>query len=93
MAIYAYRCPHCSEIEVNFPIGTAPAAVPCPNCGAASVRVLSAPMLARTPAAMHAQLQRAQRSASEPEVVTSLPRRRGGGAVAAHPATSRLPRP
>ncbi|WP_433368737.1 hypothetical protein [Streptosporangium sp. CA-115845] len=93
MTVYAYRCPYCSEIEVTFPIGTAPAAVPCPDCGVASVRAFSAPMLARTPAALSAQLQRAERSASEPEVVTSLPRRRAGGAVAAHPAASRLPRP
>ncbi|MEV0591414.1 zinc ribbon domain-containing protein [Nonomuraea cavernae] len=93
MAIYGYRCSHCSEIEVAFPIGTAPADVPCPDCGAISVRVFSTPMLARTPAAVSAQSQRAERSASEPEVVTSLPRRRAAGAVAAHPATRRLPRP
>ncbi|WP_424535529.1 FmdB family zinc ribbon protein [Sphaerisporangium viridialbum] len=93
MAIYGYRCPHCSDIEVTFPIGTAPAAVPCPDCGATSIRVFSTPMLARTPAAMSAQLQRAERSASEPEVVTSLPPRRAAGAVAIHPATSRLPLP
>ena len=78
MATYAYCCPHCSAIDVTFPIGTAPGAVACPDCGAASVRVFSAPMLARTPAALSAQLQRAERSASEPEVVTSLPRRRAG---------------
>ncbi|MEU1736057.1 hypothetical protein [Streptosporangium sp. NPDC020145] len=50
-------------------------------------------MLARIPTAVSARLQRAERSASEPEVVTSLPRRRTGGAVAVHPATARLPRP
>ncbi|MCA2185882.1 hypothetical protein LDL05_12495 [Nonomuraea cavernae] len=50
-------------------------------------------MLTRTPAAVSAQLRRAERSASEPEVVTSLPRRRAVGAVATHPATRRLPRP
>ena len=93
MAIYGYRCPHCSDIEVAFPIGTATAAVPCPDCGATSVRAFSTPMLARTPAAVSAQLQRAERSAAEPEVVTSLPRRRGTASVAAHPATRRLPRP
>lgn len=93
MAVYVYRCPCCSEIEITFPIGTAPASVPCPDCGAASVRAFSAPMLARTPAAMSTRLQRAERSAFEPEVVTSLPRRRTGGAAVAHPATSRLPRP
>ncbi len=93
MAVYVYRCPCCSEIEITFPIGTAPAAVPCPDCGAASVRAFSAPMLARTPAAISTRLQRAERSAFEPEVVTSLPQRRTGGAAVAHPATSRLPRP
>jgi putative FmdB family regulatory protein len=93
MAIYGYRCPHCADIEVAFPIGTAAASVPCPDCGATSVRVFSAPMLARTPAAVSAQVQRAERSAAEPEVVTSLPRRRATGVVAAHPATRQLPRP
>jgi len=93
MTVYAYRCPHCSEIEVSFPIGTASAAVRCPDCGAVSVRAFSAPMLARTPAAVSALMRRAERSASEPDVVTSLPRRHTGGAVAAHLATRRLPRP
>lgn len=75
-------------------MGTAPAEVPCPECGATSSRVFSPPMLARTPAALAAQLQRAERSASEPEVVTSLPPRRAAGTPAAvHPATGRLPRP
>ncbi|WP_176993629.1 hypothetical protein [Nonomuraea jiangxiensis] len=50
-------------------------------------------MLARTPAALAAQVRRAERSATEPEVVTARPRRRAGSAVAAHPATARLPRP
>ncbi|GGO69327.1 hypothetical protein GCM10012289_30190 [Nonomuraea cavernae] len=93
MAIYGYRCPHCSDIDAAFPIGSAPADMPCPDCGATSVRVFSPPMLTRTPAAVSAQLRRAERSASEPEVVTSLPRRRAVGAVATHPATRRLPRP
>lgn len=93
MTVYAYRCPYCSEIEVTFPIGTASAAVRCPDCGAVSLRMFSAPMLARSPDAVSTLLQRAERSAHEPEVVTSLPRRRTGRAVTAHPATSRLPRP
>ncbi|PZG13222.1 transcriptional regulator [Nonomuraea aridisoli] len=93
MAVYAYRCPHCCEVEVAFPIGTAPAAVPCPGCGAPSARTFSAPMLTRTPAALSARLRRAERSASEPEVVTSVPRCRAPGPVADHPAARRLPRP
>ncbi|MEU8386281.1 hypothetical protein [Streptosporangium sp. NPDC048865] len=50
-------------------------------------------MLARTPAALSARLRHAERSASEPDVVTSLPRRRTGGVAEVHPATRRLPRP
>lgn len=93
MATYAYKCPCCLEIAATFPIGTAPAALPCPDCGAVSVRAFSAPMLARTPAALSARLRHAERSASEPDVVTSLPRRRTGGVAEVHPATRRLPRP
>jgi putative regulatory protein, FmdB family len=93
MARYGYRCVRCSDIEAVFPIGTAPATVPCPQCGATSTRVFSAPMLTRTPAAVAARLERAERSAFEPEVVTSLPPRRTGRPAARHPAVSRLPRP
>lgn len=93
MAIYGYRCLNCADIEVAFPIGTAPATVPCPACGASSTRVFTAPMLTRTPTAIAAQMERAERTAFEPEVVTSVPPRRAAGTVAVHPATSRLPRP
>ncbi|MGW4641935.1 FmdB family zinc ribbon protein [Sphaerisporangium sp. NPDC004334] len=93
MATYGYNCPHCREVEVTFPIGTAPAEVSCPGCGAASARAFSAPTLVRTRAAVSAHMRRAERRASEPEVVTSLPGRRPRGAVALHPAAGRLPRP
>lgn len=94
MAIYGYRCMQCADIEVAFPIGTAPATVPCPECGTTATRVFTPPMLNRTPAALSAAMQRAERSAYEPEVVTSLPpRRRAPARVATHPATRRLPRP
>lgn len=94
MALYGYRCVHCAEIEVAFPIGTAPAAVSCPDCGATATRVFTAPMLARTPSAVRARVERAERTAYEPEVVTSPPPRRTTARPAAlHPATRRLPRP
>ncbi|HEX4814074.1 MAG TPA: zinc ribbon domain-containing protein [Nonomuraea sp.] len=93
MATYAYRCARCAEIELAFPIGAAPATAPCPDCGATAVRRFSPPALARTPAALCARLERAARSASEPDVVTSLPPRAAGRAAATHPAISRLPRP
>lgn len=76
MAIYAYRCPRCRDVEATFPIGTAPGTVPCPDCGATATRMLTAPMLTRTSAALSPRLERAERSAFEPDVVTSLPPRR-----------------
>ena len=71
MAIYGYRCPHCSDIEVAFPIGTATAAVPCPDCGATSVRVFSTPMLART--RPPCRLSCSARSAAPPSPRSSPP--------------------
>ena len=58
IAAYASQCPHCAGIDVTSPSGVAARAVPCPGCGAASVRVFSAPMSAHTPVALSDHLQR-----------------------------------
>ena len=34
MATYTYRCAIDGPVDVRRPIGTAPATVPCPACGA-----------------------------------------------------------
>ena len=87
MAIYGYRCPHCSDIEVAFPIGTATAAVPCPDCGATSTRVFSHPCwrALRPPCRPSCSA----RSAAPPSPRSSPPCRRAaagrGGRPSRHP--------
>jgi putative FmdB family regulatory protein len=76
MATYEYRCPVHGSFQVRTPIGQARSTVPCGVCGTAAARVFSAPMLARTPPALAAALDRAGRSAEAPEVVSQIPDRR-----------------
>lgn len=92
MATYEYRCARHREFTVSFPIGEASRDVPCPVCGVDAVRVFSAPALARTPRRLAAALDRAERSAETPDVVSAIPdRHRSRRPV--DPAHARLPRP
>ncbi len=92
MAMYEYRCAQHREFTRSFPIGEAASDVPCPACGARAVRVFSAPTLARTPRRVVQALERAEKSAEAPEVVSSVPPRRKPRRPV-HPAHARLPRP
>lgn len=94
MARYAYRCPSDGELEVGRPIGTAPSSIPCPRCGAASARVITAPMLGLADPSRAALLDRTEATRSEPAVVAAPPARPAGHpARQADPRTARLPRP
>ncbi|MBC3194478.1 zinc ribbon domain-containing protein [Pseudonocardia sp. C8] len=95
MATYTYRCATDGSVDVQRPIGTAPASVPCPRCGTASPRVITAPMLGLGDRGRMAVIDRAERSRTEPEVVTSLPGtgRPARPAPALEPRTRGLPRP
>lgn len=77
MAIYEFTCDEHGGIELETVIGTAPPALPCPDCGGRARRVFSAPMLGRLPRAMTTALENAERSGDEPDVVTSPPPRAG----------------
>lgn len=92
MATYEYRCARHREFAVRFPIGEAASDVPCPVCGVAAARVMSAPALARTPRRLAAAIDRAERSAEAPEVVSAVPARRRSPRPA-NPLHARLPRP
>ncbi|TMR16597.1 zinc ribbon domain-containing protein [Nonomuraea turkmeniaca] len=91
MATYEYRCVDCGRFEVRLPIGTAATASECPVCHGPAPRVFSSPYLNRVPAAVAAARVRAEQSQDLPEVVTSVPPKRGRQSL--HPALSRLPRP
>ncbi len=104
MATFDYRCtatdcPAPRDFEVRLPVGAAPPTTACPRCGTDAVRVFTPVRLASAPAAVMAALDRAERSRTEPEVVTSPPRalqpgaRRPAGPRPANPRWAALPRP
>jgi putative FmdB family regulatory protein len=96
VAIYEYRCDDDGVFEVTRPLGTAPASIACPVCGSKGRRVFSKPMLALSPSAVVAAIDRAEKSRDEPEVVTSLPStgaRKRTPVLRLTPTLRRLPRP
>jgi len=44
MAAYDYRCESDGVFELTLPLGTAPTAAPCPECGEDAPRIYSAPL-------------------------------------------------
>jgi predicted nucleic acid-binding Zn ribbon protein len=93
MATYRYRCDPDGPVDVVLPIGTAPATIACPRCGAASARVFTAPMLGLADRGRMAVIDHAEASRSEPAVVSSLPPGPRRPAPRPDPRTSLLPRP
>ncbi len=91
MATYEYRCRQDGSFDIVLPIGTAGPSTRCPRCGAPAGRMFSPPRLTRTPTALRAAIDGAERSAETPEVVRRVP----GGRPARrspNPAHARLPR-
>lgn len=97
MALYEYRCETDGNFDIQRPLGTAPASVACVVCGAASRRVISAPMvLTSNRTAWSAAIAKAEKSRHEPEVVHSLPSAGPGRRITTAqmtPALRSLPRP
>jgi putative FmdB family regulatory protein len=92
MAIYEYRCADHGVHEVTRPIGTAAEHEPCPDCAAPASRVFAAPRLSFGSASARALIDRTERSASDPAVVSAPPSRRTAPR-ATNPALTKLPRP
>ena len=94
MATYAYRCTVDGPIDVRRPIGTAPATIRCPTCGATSRRMITTPMLGLADRTRMAVIDRAEASRSEPAVVSAIRACRGRRpSPQLDPRTSRLPPP
>jgi putative FmdB family regulatory protein len=95
MALYEYRCELDGAFELARPLGTAPGAAACPVCTGESRRVFTSPMLRSSiPRAVVAAVDHAEKSRTEPEVVTSLPPSRKRTPTAPlTPTLARLPRP
>lgn len=96
MATYEYRCDEDGAFELTRPIGKAPESILCPVCKNEARRVFSKPMLFSLPHELVAAVDHAEKSRTEPEVVTSLPsagRRRRTPVLPLIPTLRRLPRP
>ena len=97
MAIYEYRCESDGPFEVTLPIGTAPMSIACPTCANEADRVYSTPMVASfAPRELVAALDHAEKTKTDPDVVTSIPRRPKHERTPMAPLTPtlrKLPRP
>ena len=91
MAIYEYDCAQCGRFETQQPMGAVAAARDCPECHQPARRVFSAPHLTGMSGPLRRAHALAERSADEPEVVTTVPGRQS--AARPNPALARLPRP
>ena len=93
MATYTYRCAVDGPVDVRAPIGTAPLTIACPTCGVPSPRMITAPMLGLADRGRMSVIDRTERSRTEPDVVSSLPRQPGRPGARLDPRTRALPRP
>ena len=97
MAFYDYRCDGGGVFEIARPIGTAPASIECPECGGLATRVFATPMLATTaPKELVAAIEHAEKTKTEPDIVTSLPwlpAHKRTPVLPLTPTLARLPRP
>lgn len=96
MAVYEYKCDRHGAFDVFRPVGTAPESMACAVCGRDAKRVFSPPMLPHPRQDLVAAIDHAQKSAHEPEVVSSLPstgRKRTQPMAPLTPSLMRLPRP
>jgi putative FmdB family regulatory protein len=96
VAIYEYRCKADGAFELTRPLGAQPQSAPCPVCSRQARRVFTTPMLTLSPRAQVAAFDHAEKSRTEPEVVTSLPptgARKRTPVLPLTPTLRRLPRP
>ncbi len=96
MPIYEYRCPRCDVYEIIRALGAAPDAEDCPTCGQPARRLISAPHLSRTNTPSSRLIDAAERSATEPDVITGgIPpsRVRSTPTYSSNPLSRKLPRP
>ncbi len=80
MPIYEFLCESCGPFEERRSMDEARDATVCPGCGNEARRVYSTPNTNRVPAGLSKAMDRAEKSAHEPEVV----RRPAGGGSKGH---------
>jgi putative FmdB family regulatory protein len=94
---YEYRCDSDGMLlEVRFRLGTAPESITCERCGGQARRVFSKPMLLSSRRDRVTMLEHAEKTRTDPDVVTSLPSagaRKRTPVLPLTPTLRRLPRP
>jgi putative FmdB family regulatory protein len=96
MALYEYRCGRHGPFDVFRPLGSAAESEACPVCAEESRRVFSAPMLQTAPRPLMAAFAHEEKTRSEPDLVTSLPKsgnRKPTPMARLTPQLAKLPRP
>lgn len=67
MPLYEYDCPHCGPFIELVSLRAYTPTYPCPACGGASSRVISAPNFPTVPRATRIAHERNERAAHEPK--------------------------
>lgn len=97
MPVYSYRCPECGPFELVRPMSASGARADCPRCGDGGRRLFGAPALRASSPGARAALEKDERSADSPEVVSGVPDAGGSRGRRARytrdPRHALLPRP
>lgn len=95
MPLYSFRCPVEHAFDMSFPLADVPGGTACPECGQQARRIPTAPRLSIAGTAAFGAVDRAARSAHEPDVVSAPPSRgpRAPQRVTYDPRHQKLPRP
>jgi putative FmdB family regulatory protein len=70
---YSYGCPRCGPFDLVRPMAESGADATCSHCGAAARRAFGAPALRALSREATAALEKGERSAEAPEVVSTVP--------------------
>ena len=95
MPRYGFRCPSGTEFDAVYSMALVPDSTECAHCGEQAKRLPGAPFLSNAGSSAFGLIDRAERSAHEPQVVSgSLPgsRRRPGTPTTRNPLHAKLPR-
>lgn len=93
MPLYEFRCARCGVFDSHHSMADVPRERDCPYCADKARRMFSAVGLSRLGSPEAKAIDHAQRSASEPEVVTGAAGRRRATPVTTDPRHQKLPRP
>lgn len=94
MPSYSYQCVQGCTYDAKFEMASVPAEMECRVCGSDARKMITAPYLSRAGEAAFGLMDRAARSASEPEVVSRIPQqgRKRTQPITSNPIHQKLPR-